>query len=186
MRDVIQKIKAHLRCFRSEERGNIAIEFIIIVPVLFWGFFATVTIFDAYRQHSVNQKAAYTIGDLVSRQPDALDPAFLSGAQDLFEDLVRINGGSSIRVTSVWYDEVNDRYVRDWSRAVGAKLDAGVVEVESWNNLLPLMPNFEYITVVETWTDYSAPFDVGIVDHEIHNFIFTRPRYAPSITWSDV
>ncbi|MFK7869900.1 MAG: TadE/TadG family type IV pilus assembly protein [Roseobacter sp.] len=178
-------LRGRLRVFCKDQTGNVAVEAIIIVPILFWAFFATFTIFDAYRQHSINQKAAYTIGDLVSRQFEALDPTFLNGTRELFEDLARSNGQSSVRITSVWYDEANDRYVREWSRSVGSKLAAGPTEVESWNTRLPVMPNFEFITVVETWTPYAAPFDVGIIDHEIHNFIFTRPRYAPCITWED-
>lgn len=177
--------KGRLATFHKDEHGNIAIETIIIVPILFWAFMATFAIFDAYRQHSINQKAAYTIGDLVSRQPDALDAAFLAGTQALFDDLARTHGRSALRITSVWYDQTNDRYVRDWSRAIGERSVASAQEVEAWANRLPVMPNFEHITVVETWAPYRAPFDVGIAAHNIHNFIFTRPRYAPNITWQD-
>jgi hypothetical protein len=183
MRPLLKRLSRSLGRFHRDEQANIAIEFIIIVPILFWAFLATFTIFDAYRQHSLNQKAAYTIGDLVSRQPDALDPSFLNGTRELFQDLARNYGDSSVRITSVWYDEENDRYMRHWSQAVGAKADAGELEVQGWANILPVMPDDEHITVVETWTPYRAPFNVGIADHEIHNFIFTRPRYAPRICW---
>ena len=183
MRTLFRKLRARAEHFGRNESGNIALETLIIVPILFWAFFATFTIFDAYRQHSLNQKAAYTIGDLVSRQTPELNTAFLTGTQELFEDLVRTNNASSVRITSVQYDETNDRYLRHWSRSIGAKQEAGEQEVAGWANLLPIMPDDEYITVVETWTPYEAPFNVGIANHEIHNFIFTRPRYAPNIRW---
>jgi hypothetical protein len=171
--------------FSRKEDGNIAVEALIIVPILFWAYLALFVIFDAYRQHSINQKAAYTIGDLVSRQSNAIDLAFLTGARTLFDTLARSSEQTSVRVTSVWYDQANDRYVRDWSQSVGTEIAATDEEVAGWANLLPVMPNFESITVVETWSRYNAPFTIGINNHDIHNFIFTRPRYAPNITWDN-
>jgi hypothetical protein len=170
--------------FWRREDGNLAVEAMIIFPVLFWAFLALIVIFDAYRQHSLNQKAAYTIGDLVSRQPNAIDPAFLTGSRQLFDTLIRSSNETSLRVTSVWYDAASDTYMRGWSETDGSQQPATEAEVAGWRDLLPIMPNFESITVVETWSRYQAPFNVGIVSHDIRNFIFTRPRYAPNITWS--
>lgn len=175
--------RARLVGFFRREDGNIALESVIIVPILFWAYMALFVIFDAYRQHSINQKAAYTIGDMVSREDRALTPAYMDGARNLFDSLARSATPSSVRITSVWYDAANNRYVRDWSESVGTRIGATEEQVENWDTILPIMPNFERITVVETWSRYVAPFNVGIGDHDIHNFIFTRPRRAPSITW---
>ena len=181
----ILKKQAGTKSFWRREDGNLAVEAMIIIPVLFWAFLALVVIFHAYRQHSLNQKAAYTIGDLVSRQPDAIDLAFLTGSRELFDTLIRSSNETSLRVTAVWYDAASDTYMKDWSKSNGTEPEATDAEVAGWREFLPIMPNFESITVVETWSRYQAPFNVGIVSHDIHNFIFTRPRYAPNITWSD-
>lgn len=177
------RCQRRLRRFAVGEEGNIALETVIIAPILFWAYMATVTIFDAYRQHSINQKAAYTIGDMVSREDRALNAAYLTGARSLFDSLARSAEPSSVRITSVWYDAANGLYVCEWSQSRGTVPPATLAEVEDWDVRLPVLPNFERITVVETWARYSAPFNVGIADHDIHNFIFTRPRRAPSITW---
>ena len=169
--------------FWRREDGNLAIEAMIIFPILFWAFLAMIVFFDAYRQHGLNQKAAYTIGDLVSRQSDAIDSDFLEGSRELFDTLIRSSNETSLRVTSVWYDAASDTYMRDWSESDGTEPPATEEEVAGWRDLLPVLPNFESITVVETVSRYEAPFNVGIVSHEIRNFIFTRPRYAPNITW---
>ncbi|MBW4707744.1 hypothetical protein KX928_08085 [Roseobacter sp. YSTF-M11] len=174
-----------LRTFARREDGNIALETLIIVPILFWAYLALFVIFDAYRQHSINQKAAYTIGDMVSREDRALTPAYMTGTRNLFDSLARSATPSSVRVTSVWFDAANNLYVCDWSESIGTVVDASITQVENWDTILPVMPNFERITVVETWTRYEAPFNIGIADHDIHNFIFTRPRRAPAITWED-
>ncbi|MGZ2258483.1 TadE/TadG family type IV pilus assembly protein [Roseobacter sp. A03A-229] len=180
---LLDKLRRGLGRFGRKEDANIALEAVIIAPILFWAYMATVTIFDAYRQHSINQKAAYTIGDMVSREDRALTGAYMSGARSLFDSLARSSEPSTVRVTSVWYDAVNNRYVCDWSQSIGGLAPATASEVERWDTLLPVLPNFERITVVETWARYNAPFQVGIGDHDIHNFIFTRPRRAPAITW---
>lgn len=170
--------------FRKED-GNVALEAVIIAPILFWAYMALFVIFDAYRQHSINQKAAYTIGDMVSREDRALTGAYMTGARSLFDSLARSAEPSTVRITSVWFDAANNRYVCDWSESIGSVGDATIKQVENWDTHLPVMPNFERITVVETWTRYVAPFSIGIADHDIHNFIFTRPRRAPAITWED-
>ncbi|WP_299670637.1 hypothetical protein [uncultured Roseobacter sp.] len=182
-RPALIPVRRVLRRFSRQEHGNVALEAVIIAPILFWAFMATVTIFDAYRQHSINQKAAYTIGDMVSREDRALTPAYLNGARQLFDSLARSAQPSSIRITSVRYDAVNNRYLRSWSERVGPVAAATEDEVEGWNVRLPIMPHDEEITVVETWARYAAPFNVGIIDHDIHNFIFTRHRSSGSNTW---
>ena len=179
------RARVALNGFFRREDGNIALEAVIITPILFWAYMALFVIFDAYRQHSINQKAAYTIGDMVSREDRALTGAYMTGARSLVDSLARSAEPSTVRITSVWFDAANNRYVCDWSESIGAIGDATVRQVETWDTLLPVMPNFERITVVETWTRYVAPFSIGIGDHDIHNFIFTRPRRAPAITWED-
>lgn len=170
--------------FRRREDGSIAVETMIIIPILFWAFLAMLVIFDAYRQHSINQKAAYTIGDLVSRQHNAIDFDFISGTRALFNTLTRSSVETGVRITSVRYDETNNIYLRDWSEAVGSASSASADEVAGWAANLPIMPDGEFITVLETWSRYQAPFSIGIETHDIHNFVFTRPRNSPKICWN--
>lgn len=172
--------------FGRHEDGNLAVETMIIIPVLFWAFLAMLVMFDAYRQHSINQKAAYTIGDLISRQTDDIDPAFLGGTKDLFDVLTRSASETSVRVTAVSFDAAENEYVLEWSEALGAQVGATADEVVGWASRLPVMPDAEWITVVETWSAYEAPFNIGITDHEIRNFVFTRPRNSPEIGWDPV
>ncbi|WP_299782558.1 TadE/TadG family type IV pilus assembly protein [uncultured Roseobacter sp.] len=182
---VLTRARFAIRDFARREDGNLALEAVIITPILFWAYMALFVIFDAYRQHSINQKAAYTIGDMVSREDRALTDAYMTGTRSLFDSLARSAEPSTVRVTSVWFDAANNRYVCEWSESIGTVSDATIKQVENWDTLLPIMPNLERITVVETWTRYVAPFNVGIGDHDIHNFIFTRHRSSGSNNWQD-
>ncbi|UYV38639.1 hypothetical protein N4R57_06200 [Rhodobacteraceae bacterium D3-12] len=44
-----------------------------------------------------------------------------------------------------------------------------------------MMVDEERIILVETWTDYNAPFNVGLNGQTISTFVFTRPRFAPQL-----
>lgn len=182
----MKQLTTILRRFRDEERGSIAVETVIIIPMLFWVYLTMFTIFDAYRQHSINQKAAYTIGDVISRETTALDSSYLNGSRDLLAYLT-VNEASNvaIRVTTVKYDEDNDVYERQWSKKEGWMPELTNEEVKALRDDLPVMPHNEQVTVVETFAKYETPFNTGLADHEIYNFVFTRARYAPVVLWSD-
>ncbi|WP_299625114.1 hypothetical protein [uncultured Tateyamaria sp.] len=179
-------IKNILRRFRDEDRGSIAVETILIIPIIFWIYLTMFAIFDAYRQHSLNQKAAYTIGDIISRETTPIDSAYLNGSRELLAYLTANRKNDvAIRVTSVKYDANKKQYKRDWSRKKGWQPALTNNAVKALKDDLPVMPHNERVVVVETFVKYETPFNTGLSDHEIHNFVFTRPRYAPRVLWSN-
>ncbi len=46
---------------------------------------------------------------------------------------------------------------------------------------LPIMRDNEFMMIVETWVGYTPMFDIGIAPHDVVNFVFIRPRYAPRV-----
>lgn len=182
----MKRLYHYLNGFCRKEDGTIAVETVLILPVLFWGYVSLFAIFDAYRQHAVTQKAAYTLSDVVSRETTPIDTSYLSGSREMLAYLTaKTTSDVAIRITSVKYDGVNKVYKRDWSKAKGwmpALTNAMVAELA---DDLPTMPHNERVTVVETFVKYSAPFNTGLSDRTIHNFVFTRPRYAPRVLWQD-
>jgi len=182
----MKRLIAKLQNFRDDERGSLAVETVLIIPVLFWAYLSMFAIFDSYRQHSINQKAAYTIGDIISRETTPLDTAYMDGTRDILAYLTaNTESNVAVRVTSVKYDGENGVYKRDWSQAKGWKpaLDDG--DVSELKHLLPVMPDNERVMVVETFVKYDPPFATGLQNREIENFVFTRPRYAPRVLWSN-
>ncbi|APX12359.1 TadE/TadG family type IV pilus assembly protein [Tateyamaria omphalii] len=182
----MKRIITNLKAFRDEDQGSLAIETVILIPLLFWAYLSMFAIFDSFRQHSINQKAAYTLGDIISRETTPLDNSYLNGTQEIFAYLTNnVSSDVSIRVTSVKYDANNNVYKRDWSKARGWKSPLSNNEVKELKHLLPVMPHNERVMVVETFAKYDAPFETGLRDREIDNFVFTRPRYAPRVLWSN-
>lgn len=179
-------IRTFLRGFRDDDQGSIAVETILILPVLFWAYLSMFAIFDAYRQHSINQKAAFTLGDIISRETTPLDNAYLTGAREMLSYLTANPlDDVAIRVTSVKYDATNDIYKRDWSEEKGWMPALSNNDVKALKDNLPVMPHNERVMVVETFVKYNPPFNTGLQEREIHNFVFTRPRYAPRVLWND-
>lgn len=180
-----QRLRYLAARFGRDEDASIAIETIIIIPVLFWAYLSLFATFHAYRQHALNQRAAFTIGDMISRETAYIDTAYIDGAQDL---LVYLTGAdktdTSIRITSVKWDATNIIYKRDWSKVKGWVPELDNTAVKKLNNRLPLMKHNERVMLVETFVKYDPPFATGLSNHEIVTFVFTRPRYAPQVVWN--
>lgn len=183
-------LKYHLKSFLNgdfarKEDGSVAIETVIILPMMFWAYLSMFSIFDAFRQYSITQKASYTVGDMISRETVPLDNAYLDGAQDLFDYLTRSRTASSIRVSSLKWNNNRQKFQRDWSKARGNKQPLSNNAVRGWADRLPMMRHNERVIVVETWLQYDPPFNTGLENREIRNFVFTRPRYAPRVLWDN-
>ena len=169
--------------FLRREDGSVAIETVILLPMLFWAYLSMFSIFDAFRQYSINQKAAFTISDMISRETLPIDNAYLDGAQDLLDYMTRSRGDVSLRVSVVTFDANRDIYKRDWSQTRGTAQPLTNNDVRDWHGKLPVLAHNDRLVLVETWTDYDPPFNTGLEDRVIRNFVFTRPRYAPRVLW---
>lgn len=178
-------VKEYLRSFRDDTRGTVAVESIIVLPLLFWSLMAMYAFFDAYRQASLNVKAAFTVGDMLSRETNFVDAAYLQTSQSLFELMTRSYSASKLRVTVVRWDEDNQIYKRDWSKTRGNVPELSNTDVKNMADRLPVMPDNERVIVVETWARYFPPFNIGIEEQDLYNFVFNRPRFAPQLLWTD-
>jgi len=167
--------------FWRKEDGSITLETVIMVPLLVWAYLAMFTIFDNYRQYTTQQKAAYTVSDLVSRQVTPLNGDFLDGMHDLFEDLSRSQQETSVRLTIARYNLDDDAYEVVWSRTRGSSSPLETADISGWVDRLPILPDQEQIIIFETSAEFTPVFDIGLRDQTVENFVFTRPRYASQV-----
>ncbi len=172
------------RNFRDDTRGVAALEFILVMPFLFWAFMAVYVYFDGYRQSTVNLKAAYTISDLISRETEGITDEYIDSMYDLHKLLTRADSPTTLRVTVVRWNNDEKKYRRDWSEGRGGiapLTDSDMVEIE---DRLPTMPHNERVILVETTNTFIPVFPgVGMSNVELENFVFTRPRFAPQVCW---
>ncbi|WP_319824356.1 hypothetical protein [Thalassovita sp.] len=182
---MLRTLRTRLCQFRDDTKGTVAIEAVIALPVLFWAFMASFVFFDAYRQNSINIKAAYMVGDMLSRETNSIDDDYLDGMMSLFEYLAGTERQTKLRVTVLQWDEEDDKYYRDWSEARGGVSKLTNTNIESLRSKLPVMSDNERAILVETWSRYEPPFSVGLGNQDMYNFVVTSPRFAPLLRWEN-
>ena len=181
-RSFLQRCMRWLRTdFVRREDGTVAVEAMLVMPIMFWAYLSMFAIQDAFRMYGVHQKAAYSIGDAISRETVPIDDAYFDGTHDLFEYLAHSQGDTNMRISQLWYDADADEYKKDWSQVRGNIAALTDNEVRNWHHKLPVMPGNERVVLLETWSAYDPPFETGLTTDEIRTFVFTRPRYAPVV-----
>lgn len=171
--------------FARSEEGAAHIEAMIMIPLMFGVMVTSMSLLDLLRQHGAHQKAAFTIGDMVSRETLPLDYEYLTGTHHLLNTLTRTPQDSSVRLSVVRYDSNNDIMKLDWSKSTGEFEDLTNHNVRDWNERLPNMLHNERMIIVETAAIWQSPVNINLGAQVIDNFVFTRPRYTPQVLWTD-
>ncbi|WP_323778769.1 pilus assembly protein [Leisingera sp.] len=170
--------------FLDGTQGSVSIEFAFYAPLLLGLFASIYTFFDAFRQESINLKAAYTVSDLISRETNFVNDSYIDSMHALASELVRSDTTLSTRISVVRWDEADQRYYVDWSKVRGSAFQEWADgSINTVKEKLPDMPDQERVILVETWNEISPAFNVGIPLMDVQNFIFTRPRFAPLVAF---
>ncbi|WP_246057727.1 TadE/TadG family type IV pilus assembly protein [Arenibacterium halophilum] len=180
---LMHALKRRLSLFARDTSGNVTIEFVLAMPILFWTFMACYVFFDGYRQSSLNLKAAYTISDLISRETEGINDAYIDSMVEVMRLMTRATSRVDVRISVIRWDEGEERYYLDWSanRGYPAELtDANISDIESQ---LPVMPDNERVILVETNNVFVPLFNVGLDNINLDNFVFTRPRFVSQLVW---
>jgi len=180
-------ILSHLRLqgqrFAKSEKGAMPVEGVIASTFLIWWYIASFQFFDAYRQKNINQKGAYTIADLISRETNAIDGNYVEGMNTLFDYLTFSRRPTTIRVSSVFFDNDNDINKIAWSYGTGSTGGMTTAELQYKANRIPVLAQGDYVIAVETFMAYEPIFNIGLKAQWFQQFITTRPRFTSCITW---
>ena len=193
-------LRSSVRSFLSDESGVLLAEFLILIPILIWGFIALIVYWDVFRTINVSQKAAYSIADLMSRQGVVQDD-FVDGLDNVLDFLTPGTTGSRMRITSFQMDEgtdnqpgfdADDKYCLLFSSSTNPLTPPMVttdLQEKAFVDKIPNLANLESLVLVETWVDYAPKFDTGVLktapgvsDQTFTQFIVTRPRNWRRVT----
>ena len=189
--------------FRSDERGTMAIELLLAVPVLTWILMSTFVYFDLFRNEANAHRAALTVADMFSREQTPIDNAYLDGARSLLRTITLDDPDPTYRLTVYRYQDSDKTYRVVWSenRGLLPNLTDEVLETLDTAGRLPILADGDRSILLETRTVYSPPFDTGIhqltnffadqpsdVKNEMGNTVFRtftviRPRFTPTLCW---
>ncbi|WP_218464242.1 hypothetical protein [Maritimibacter sp. DP1N21-5] len=177
-----------------------------------WGFLFTFTVFDVYRAKNISLKGNYAISDLLSREGNPINQAYLNGAESVFRYLTQGGNSTWMRVTQVYCNanctnnETRQLHV-DWSHSTDNK---PVYTTQTMRtkiaHAVPLLAQGERALIVETSVDYYPPFvptmlwtpasrstsidyPAGwgyIKPRTFVDIVITEPRFAPKLCWMTV
>ena len=167
--------------WRDDESGSIAVETLLMVPLLAWAFLSTLAYFDAYRAEAISTKASLTIADMISRETGFITDDYLHGTEQLLEFLTIDDEDADLRVTVV--KRVDDDYEVVWSKERGPREELTTSDIETMTDRIPILANNERIIVVETWTDYTPAFSVGLSEYTLKTWDFIRPRFTNQVCY---
>ncbi|KQB97267.1 hypothetical protein AL073_09530 [Loktanella sp. 1ANDIMAR09] len=168
----MKSISSLLRAFRDDERGSMAIELLLVVPILLWVFLSTFVYFDVFRVETNSVRATITLAEMFSRE-DTVNSTFLNSAQSVLQTLTFEESNPDYRVTVYTYNQSEDEFQVVWSRRRGdgfaENLRTADLDVLRAEGRLPPMDNFDQNIYIETRTEYDAPFNIGLGPFTVTN-----------------
>ena len=181
--NILTQLRHRTQRFLRNDRGAMPVEGVLASTFLIWWYIASFQFFDAFRQKNIDQKGAYTVADLISRETDAINADYVEGLNTLYDFLTTSRLPTTIRVTSVFWDNDEDKNKVAWSYGTGDKPGLTTAELQTVANRIPNMAIGDYTIVVETFTAYEPMFNIGLNAHWYTSFITTRPRFTTCVTW---
>ena len=182
---MVGRLLSRLRIFRDDASGSVTVEFVLAMPILFWSFMAAYTFFDGYRQSALNLKAAYTVSDLISRETQAINDAYVDSMVRVLRLMTDGRSDTALRISVIRWDESESAYFLDWSANRGFAETLTDETLRTLEDQLPTMPDNERVILVETENRFVPMFEVGLGDTLLSNFVFTRPRFVAQVPWEN-
>lgn len=197
------RISQQIRHFARDEKGSIIVEAVMVLPFLFWSYMALFVYWDNYRSINTSQKAAYTLSDMISREMQPVNANYIAGMASLMEFLIDPEQTAKIRVTSIKWSAVNNRYEVLWSNSPGSAMPAltntSLAQFNDCSNMataghkcrIPMMSDGDTAVIVETEINYTPPFNVPFYTSTVSGqvmkqFVVTRPRFVPRVCFTGI
>lgn len=177
------RLLSALRAFRDDHRGTITVETVLVLPMLIWAYLGIYVFFDAFAKITLSSKSTYTIADMLSRQREEVDTQFLDNSRDLF-DWLSHSTDTAIRISSISWNETDKAYKVAWSYAAGGKAVQTNATINDYADKIPILPEGDYLIVVETWLDYTPLFLNYLDPFTFTEFTVTRPRFMPKLEYT--
>ncbi|PIV74047.1 MAG: hypothetical protein COW55_10745 [Rhodobacteraceae bacterium CG17_big_fil_post_rev_8_21_14_2_50_65_11] len=170
-----------LRTFWRDDRASVAIEALIVMPILTWVFVASFVFFDAYRVYNTSIKATYAVADVLSRRTSEIASSDIEGLAGVFQFLTQNTAGSSMRVTQITRQAGGYRI--DWSHGTNGMTYVRPSDFPDFIDRIPIMAFGDKMLLIETILPYRPAFAAGLSDQEYVNFTVTRPRFAGQVAF---
>jgi hypothetical protein len=211
----MQRALQAIRKFLTETRGSMAVEAVLILPVMSLMFIFFNVYWDAYRSKNLAQKATYTIADIISRERAQIVPNYAKSFVRVFNYAAEVPGtlnvtnyGTSaaiIRVTSVTFTDGEDEDDEGQVNMVWS-ISSDPNRMPEWTNdtinaivgQIPAMLDGDNIIVVESRMRWQPKFTAAMAAdllgesstgwftaRDIETMATVRPRFVPRVCFSN-
>lgn len=175
------RIQKSVSRFIRDTKGDASLEAIIILPALIVIFAISWLYFDVMRQQAINQKANYTIGDIISRETEILNEAYIDNARNLLFHLAQAQGDDvDMRISVVEFDR-DGTYDLVWSTARGDWQALTQSDMATYAPRLPILAVGDQTILVESRNWYQPLVHLANEGFDIKTYSFTRPRFASQV-----
>jgi len=181
-----------LRRLRRDEHGTVAVETVMIVPLLILGLFFSYEAYGLLRQQSLRDKATYTVADILSRETAVVTDTYVDNLKRVF-DMMSGNSDGQLRVSVIRYrnDPAQgiDEFDLRWSevRGTGTMNALTDAEVRDAHDTFPIMEDGEEIIYVESRGSFTTPVSTGAFNESLLSTrMFVIPRFAPQVCFTGV
>lgn len=185
MKSLYRTLSHSLRRFLRDEEAAIIAETVIVLPLLLWAYIGLFVYWDCFRSLNTVQKATYTVSDMISRDmsQNGITSAYITGLHDVVEYLIDHDQDSTMRVSSIYWNTVNNRFEIHWSRTTdaGAMPALTTTRLQDFTSQIPTMSPGDTAIIVEVRVPYEPAFNVGMTNQTFSEFIVTRPRFQMCI-----
>jgi len=181
-----------LHRLRGDERGTVAVETVLISPLLILGLFFSYEAYGLFRQQSLREKATYTVADILSRETAVVTDTYIDNVKRVF-DLMSGTTNSQLRISVVRYRNTPsqgiDEFDLRWSEVRGAGPMTALTDaaVRSAHATFPIMQDGEEIILVESRGTFASPVTTGYFDNNLLSTrMFVIPRFAPQVCFTGI
>ena len=176
-------MKITLPKFLRNEDGAVALEAIIVTPILASVFVGSFVFFDGFRTYNSAVKANYAISDVLSRAEVTMYGSDIEGLSDVFQHITRSPEVTQLRATQVRREQAG--FVVVWSYGTQGRLGLTNATLGAITEYIPMMDVGSHILVVETFLPYTPAFNVGMGEIEFDFVSATRPRFTDRVDFND-
>ncbi len=176
-----------LRRFSKDDEGSVAIEAILMFPLLMWAIVGTFVYYEGFRAKATSVKASYTVADMLSRELQCITEDYLDATQRMLNFLSSSHHQSNLRVTVAGFDADSNKYTKLWSEVRGPSgwSPHSGSSLNGESDRIPLLPPDDQLIIVETESLYEPLFKVAnFGPTKLNNFVVVRPR-AGQLYWCD-
>lgn len=202
-------LKHRIKSIIERESGSATIESVLILPFLVLTWVLMIMLFDYIYESNVNQTAANTMADLVSRQTEEITPDWIANAAKLNAFVSqRDEDQTGLRITVLQY-RINDPKSNSYNpdkpeRYYDVKFSvfrggAGVnptggdseyryrdedfedIQTSPFGEMLPHVGYGNYLIIVETYRLYKNQY-ITFLKNKLYGRAMSIPRYSAAVT----